>query len=251
MPNSFIIFCAPRTGSYHLVGLLNSCHDVSCHGELFKGKTMELRKELKDKISITDFRIRDAQANRFLSEVKSHYPGQHFGFKAFPSHFITAPKIRRLLNDWKTVILFREPLAAYASNERATMTNIWMIKGGNNPERRNQKIRFTPASFDKQMKFYMNFINQCAELAKDSRRIVVPYHKLNAPEMQQQLLGFIGSSEPVDNLQSGYQKQFTAPLLDGFENPEELKKYVRSSRIFEENRTIVEFLQAHGEYLEL
>src|SRR5689334_23148932 len=117
MPAKFIVYAYPRTGSYHLTSLLDSCADVVCHGEIFKKETVELREWHKHHLSVNTPAERDRRPLAFIAELRALNPRMHFGFKLFQSHIRRVPRLDILTRDdrWKIIVLQRDPLETYAS----------------------------------------------------------------------------------------------------------------------------------------
>src|SRR3954451_13560243 len=110
MPNNFVVFCIPRTGSYHLTSLLDSCPDVVCLGELFKPGRLELPEAYKGRIDISRPKARDARPDAYIKQVRDIDPESNFGFKLFRQHAKRGPRLKRLLFGprWHTVMLLRD-----------------------------------------------------------------------------------------------------------------------------------------------
>ncbi len=232
MPNNFLIFCYPRTGSYHLTSLLDSANDITCHGEIFKTQKVELRKWFAKRVSAKSVAERDLDPKLFVDELRATTPKKHFGFKVFQGHVVHTPYLQSLLDDptWKVISLWREPIEVHASLQRALQTKIWIVKNGSekNKENLNELITFSPERYDTFLKSYSNFYNLCKLYADRDNGFMINYNQLSDTEVIDQLLDFIGSDAAADELASEYKKQFSLPVYQGFTNPDEAQEYVLS-----------------------
>ncbi|MDO6963608.1 sulfotransferase family protein [Rhizobium alvei] len=228
MPNQFVILAHARTGSYNLVSLLDSTNDVSCYGELFKTKRIELNKFRLNKISFQTTEQRDTEPARFLSELRNLTPRKHFGFKIFPQHLVNVPPLESVLESWKWVLLFRDPLETYASYLRAHSTQVWTHRKGQTIEDSKLKapVRFTEESLAAFIKTYGGHLAKCREVAATRDSFAISYDQIGEPATMAALLSFIGSQARPEELTSTYRKQFTGSLADGFENWDELQDHI-------------------------
>ena len=234
MPNQFVILAYPRTGSYNLMSLLDSCDDIACYGELFKVKRMEVPKFRLNKLPFKTTEERDANPKRFLTALSKQTPRKHFGFKLFQWHLVNVAHLEDILRDWKWVILFRDPIETYASTLRAQNTNIWTKRTGHDVDDAvlNQPVRFTPESLSSFAAVYSVYFRRCHEIAAASPSFTLAYDQMNDRTTMSALLDFLGSQSSAESMQSTYQKQFTRPLQEGFENWEEMQAYLAANDLF-------------------
>src|ERR1700741_3016246 len=107
----FVLFCTPRTGSYHFVSLLASAPDVDCHGEVFKPGRAELAPQVLAALGTTpgDAGARDADPLRFVERLRALTPpSRAFGFKLFANHVGTHKALRDavlLAPAWRKIVL--------------------------------------------------------------------------------------------------------------------------------------------------
>lgn len=228
MPNNFAIFAYPRTGSYHLVSLLNSAPDIVCHGEIFKKERIELSRWHRKHFPNLTPDSRDKNGKEFIEKLRGLNPKKHFGFKFFPSHMGSAPCLRAIANrrDWKKIALVRDPIEVYASNLRAKKTNIWVVKNSAETPAEsvlNVKVEFSPETWEKHLGFYSIFLQKVASL---NNAIIARYGEYATPEGLGAILEFIGSKASPASLQEGTVKQFSRPIQDAFSNWSELEDYL-------------------------
>lgn len=231
MPNNFMILAYPRTGSYNLYALLDSCEDVSCYGELFKPMRIELPKFRKNKHPVKTVEERDADPVRFLHLLRRQTPKKHFGFKGFRPHLRRLPALEAAVTkpDWKKVILYRDPIEVYASTLRALQTSVWTnLPHKNTPQEvLNQPVRFTEENFKTFLDDYRDYLAFAGKFAGLGDTFTLTYDQVSSQKVMAALLEYLGSSAPASELKSDYRKQFTLTLEEGFENWDEFQSYLK------------------------
>jgi LPS sulfotransferase NodH len=239
MTGNFVVYSCARTGSYHLVSLLDSCDDVVCHGELFKLGEIELRLQFNSKLLVNSPERRDAAPLKYIEQVRRLTPTKIFGFKLFFNHVTRVIILQKILleNDWKVIALYRDPIETYASLLRAEKTNIWTVeKGKRAPDAKqlNEPVRFNIESLREFADGYNWFLNRIKELStwKPKKYFVIRYDQLNNGVVMNALLNFIGSGARFEDLKSSYMKQYSKLLHEGFENWDELCRYLRANNVF-------------------
>lgn len=222
----FIILAYPRTGSYTLTSLLDSCHDVSCYGEVFKADRIELKKFRQKKHPVKTAEERDSDPLKFVALLARQTPRKIFGFKVFTPHLRRLPALERSIRDgdWKRIILYRDPVEIYASTLRAEQTSVWTHKANRKTTEDvlNQPVTFEEESFENFLGNYRNYLDYASSLAAQGNAFVLSYKQIGDPPVMARLLEFVGSTAAVEDLRSEYQKQFTRPLDQGFTNWSEL-----------------------------
>jgi len=221
----FVVYCAPRTGSYHLTSLLDSAPDVVCHGELFKKDRMELRPSHKERLDKRGVKWRDNHPWAFIKKVKELDPERHFGFKLFREHARRVQRLKGILNGngWKKIALLRDPVEVYASLLRAQASGQWIQKKAKESSPPSDlKVEFSQESFDNFKKFYFAFVKESLQHENNPSWLIVFYDDLNDPAKRQSILDFIGSSASAAALSTQYEKQYVRPLSEAFSNWDEL-----------------------------
>ena len=69
IPSDFVIFTRARSGSNSLMSRLDSCPDVTCHGEIFKRKRIDLRPEHRRRLPIATVPARNAGSDSLSVQV--------------------------------------------------------------------------------------------------------------------------------------------------------------------------------------
>lgn len=227
MPNNFFVLAHPRSGSYHLVSLLNSCNDVVCDGEVFKASRVELPKPRLARMTIDTVEERDRDPALFLSALRNLNPNKHHGFKVFVSHIRNVAPLDAILHEpeRKAVILYRDFPATYASSLRAQSTGVWVRKVGweRDEDLLQAPIRYTPETFAKHLAGYIEMMRYFQAVAAEKNAFVLTYDQIGRPDVMTALLNHVGSTASPDSLTTNYQKQFRGALRDGVENWDEFE----------------------------
>jgi len=222
MPQNFILFCGPRMGSYSLMSRLNSCPDTICHGEVFKKNLIEISKFHASRVSYKNQAARDSDPIGFINELRSINRHKNFGFKFFHLHLSWAPDVVHYLKapETRRVILYRNPLEAYASALRARATGIWTLREDRAApqEDLNRKVTYSRKTLKIFADNYNRFLVLANVLAELPGSHVIHYDQINDPGAIDALLDFVGSKTPASKTQTAYRKQFTGSLEDSFAN---------------------------------
>lgn len=236
--NNFVIITQPRSGSYHFKSLLDSAEDIVCQGEIFKKGAIEIDCCLAETLGLKKGNMteRDKAPFAFVNQLRKLCAnGKIFGFKAFWPHLEPhKPLMNKLIQDteWKKIFLVRNPLQTYASLLRAKKTHIWVLKEGKSRKDSISEepvtVHFDQASFEKHWANYQRVVNKNHNLmeTQTSSCLEIGYSDVSNPERLDAVLGFLGSTANPTRLTSEYQKQYHGPLLDSFDNPDELLAYL-------------------------
>jgi hypothetical protein len=246
LPPKFVIVTLPRSGSYHLVSLLNSAPDIVCHGEVFKRDTIELAAPHLAKLGLAagDVAERDAKAAHFLKRLRAQNGRKVFGFKMFMEHATRVPALAQVLRDpeWRKVVLRRNPVESYASLLRAQRTGIWMLKreaaDAAPREHLDAPVTFDARSYAEHMRMCEWFDRQVDDATggPGNAALALDYREVVDRSALARVLSFVGSSAPAASLTSDREKQFSRPFAEGFTNWGELAAHARA--------------QGHGAFLD-
>jgi len=232
---NFVIVTLPRSGSYHLVSLLDSASDVVCHGEVLKANYIELRQFYLDKLKLnkSDVATRDQDRLGFVQRLRAVNRFKNVGFKIFPDHVNRDQDfVDGLMNNpaWRKLFLFRSPLQTYASLLRAKKTGVWVLtEGAPYPtDQLHAKVDFTVESFEQHLGMCRWFEGICerTERVPKNRTFRTDYARLADDVHMQQILQFVGSKVSVSDLVSDKQRQYSAPFEEGFNNWPEFRQYL-------------------------
>jgi len=112
----FVIIGSQRTGSNHLVSLLNSHPEIVCYGELFRNRYDILKNIPKISENYSDINYRKSNFISLLHYLDQLNYCKTWGFKIFPEH--SQKIIENLIqkNKFKIVLLQRENILAQYSS---------------------------------------------------------------------------------------------------------------------------------------
>ena len=229
----FLILTLPRSGSYHLVSLLDSAPDLICHGEIYKRERVELAPPLRAALGLgrEDAARRDAMGAAFTRALEAAGQGKPVGFKAFPAHLRGLSHRRDMLFGpvRRRVILSRDPLAAHLSALRARATGRWVRKAGDPPDP-PARIRYDPRAFEKRLEDAARLDQLAARMARQAPGGVhhIAYESLGDRAALGALLRFLGSTADPAALTSDRVRQHAGLLEDGVENPAEMHAHLRA-----------------------
>lgn len=237
-PPNFVIVTLPRSGSYHLVSLLNSAPDVVCHGEVFKKEIVEVSKAhlAKMQLAPTDVAARDERPMQFLQRLRGLNGRKVFGFKMFPEHYRRlAPLDAQVMKGakWRKIFLVRNPIESYASLLRAQRTGIWTMDDAKRasapPDQLKLPVTFDADSFLEHAKLCAWFegVVRASEARPGNTCFRLGYDVINDPAALDAVLAFVGSTATHADLTSQREKQFVGRVRDGFANWPELAAFAR------------------------
>lgn len=233
----FVIATQPRSGSYHLVSLLDSADDVRCYGEVFKKRYVELPGSHLRVLGMAkdDMELRDRDAGQFLDDLFRIEAKQVQGFKAFLEHLEPAgladPRSRP---DWKYIYLMRNGVRSFVSGKRAESTGVYVMDRASNvaPETRYKPINIDTDRLEKwliwQKKLADRWSGYRTELGSD-RIHLLDYRDLGDAQKLDEVLGFLGSFAAAEDLSSDLKKQFDRPFWEGIENADDVRAFLTTS----------------------
>jgi hypothetical protein len=225
----FAILSAPRSGSNHLVSLLNSHPSIVCLGEVFRPKynvVRKLGKEFRD-WQCHDERLQNPEGFIACLIEKKWTQAQSFGVKVFyphlnfkTSHFISTCS--------KVIFLEREnQLARYSSNLSAKKSGQGALKVGQAKNRVD--IKFNKSEFIKYLarqEDQRKYILNCLKEVPPAKIFKISYSMINNLKTQQRLLEFLGvpSAENI-KLESIQKKRNINDISARFSNPDALNQF--------------------------
>ena len=226
MTYGFAILGRPRTGSNHLVSLLNSHSDIVCYGEIFRSEfklASRIDKSLKD-LAEPSVRLKNAKA--VVDRIVALNPEvSAVGFKVFPNHVkfkrgVFGNRISRIVS-----LVRDNDLAVYSSGKTASITGHGALRVGQAAVR--ARIRFDSEDFarfraklDKERRFWEDFVASSPQ----EKQFRIAYEDINDPDRLHDLQSFLGVTP--ETLASDMQKRNPADILDRFENPDDAASYL-------------------------
>jgi len=235
----FVIVAWPRTGSTHLVQLLNGHGEILCHGEIFQsqlpGIPLRWPDADKDPGAIGDLvNLRSQSPGMFLDRVWSRdYGHECIGFKIFPGH--NDEVLEKLTHDSsvrKIVLMRRNVLAAYSSAMIARFTGERLRLLSRSELEWRGAVRFEAEQFLPFSVAYRNFYNNIFErLQEDGQPLHLQlYEQINDSDQIGRLVRFIGA-KPVGPLASRLRKQNSADILSRFSNPDDVSRFLETHKL--------------------
>lgn len=225
----FIIVGLPRSGTTYLMTLLNSHKNVICAGELFNPYSIVEHEEPDlDGVRVVE---RDRAPRYFMKDFfERHETGKwdRVGFKFMLGHNI---RIMTFLQDMPDVpILYvhrANRLAQAASYLKAVQTMNWAQT--HRSKDMKQKITASPFRISHLWHEYatMDFLFANWLKTLPNRSKTVEYCEMFTPGFNQSVCEFLGI--PYDrSMKSPLLKQGLNRVVERFENPEPIEKYMRT-----------------------
>lgn len=242
-PQKFVIIAQPRSGSYYFQSLLDSAHDIVCHGEIFKLDRVELSTWYQRRMGVgkNNTQLRDLKPFRFLERLRGLNPKKIFGFKAFWEHLTPhAPLLDHVVNDpdWKKLFLVRNPVQSYASLLRARKTNKWTKRKSQPVDEAQDRyvvVHFDGPEFEKHYANYRWYINKNNKLMETQALscLEIGYADLRDPAKINKVLEFLGSAAAASDLDSSYSKQYAGDISEAFDNYDEMIEHLGRMNLVE------------------
>jgi LPS sulfotransferase NodH len=239
----FVVFCQPRTGSYHLVSLLGSAPDIVCHGEVFKPGRIELLPQALAALGIAadDVAARNADPVGFVERLQAlSTPAAILGFKLFVNHLVAQKGLRRavlLAPGWRKIVLQRDPVRTYASRLRAEQTGVWTLPVGRTQASAllHAPVRFEAGDFERHLQEHEKFrrLVDAAAAVPGNPVLRLDYDDLLQADDARPgeaglaaVLRFVGSAAAPGALRSTMQRQYTGDFRAGFTNWPEFEAHL-------------------------
>jgi hypothetical protein len=226
----FVIIGEGRTGSSHLVRVLNGHPQIRCHYEVFHGKTVhavtpELKGEAREALRDELLPLRKGDPMAYLARIFALDGGRPIvGFKIFGKH--NPPMLEHLMADRaiRKVVLFRaNALARYASLMAAHETGEWSSGV-------RTLVTFDAEEFLAGYDRYLLFIDQTirALATTDQPFRVVRYDELNNHALMTALTHFLGATELLPEPEEKAVNRGSPDILTRFANPKDVEAFLRA-----------------------
>jgi len=235
----FVVICAPRTGSSHLVSLLSGHPDMFVNGNVFDSRKLkrlyafwppeDLTPAVKKEL--TDLRSRDADA--FLERIFStDYGRSNVGFKIFDGE--NDEILNKLIEDSsiRKIVLYRSNvLANFSSSLVAAKVGMWGQKEGRSAPP-PPKVKFDAERFVRFHDEYTGFFRKVIERLNAANQIFyfLDYEKINEPYLLRSLIAFIGADPEKEvrheNQYKRLVKQNSSDILSRFSNANKVRRFL-------------------------
>lgn len=250
IPERFVIFNFPRSGSNLLCTMLNQHPEILCHQEVFNPLKIYYSKDFhllfdKDESTIQDDffdgkaglgskRQRDFKPEHFVTQLwRYSYGASAVGFNLFPTHIPNmAPALIRDKEVKKVLLLRRNKVKCYVSRAIARKTNVWDIskkKSRQNTFKTTTQVEVDPNRlllWSRQYDEYFNSLRQ--QIGQFNQPFFeVAYEDLVGPladKIKAELLDFIGVSQQIEALQPLTKKQNPKKISELVVNYAQLRK---------------------------
>ena len=219
----FVIIGMMRTGSNLLERSLQHFDDLVCYGELFNPDFVGfLEPEKALNISIKE---RDKNPDLIQNSLLSNSGGKIPGFRIFPDHNPTVLKTCLMDHKCAKIILRRNPLESFVSQQLALLTNQWRI--GDLHTKVGGKIHFDPEMFEEYLeRFHVFYSGVNRELQSAGQTAMqVEFDDLQNIESVNGIAKFIGSKSRIKKFKFRSSKQNSNALSEKIENYEEFTGY--------------------------
>jgi LPS sulfotransferase NodH len=236
----FVIICAPRTGSSHLVSVLSGHPELLVSGNIFddrKRKRLYVfwpQEELTPEVKAELLDLRKSDPEAFLEHIFNHNFGRrHVGFKIFKGE--NDDILDRIMRDSdirKVVLYRRNVLANFSSALVARKTGQYGLKEGK-PTGEVPKIKFSEERFIKFHNKYASFFQFVTSRlnALGQEFCFLSYEDINEPHVLANLVTFLGGDpgKPMlkENQFKRQTKQNSSDILSRFSNAYEVEGFLR------------------------
>jgi LPS sulfotransferase NodH len=226
----FVLFSTPRSGSSHIVSLLDSHPEITCLGELFNLNGAVLR-DLGMKSKKMAWTVGTAPLE-FLQKVVDLHDAKHnckplLGFKMMLHHDPRVVDFILEQMDWKVIVLERQnKLAQWSSMKMAMDTGEWSANKGDAPVAEQPKVVFDARNFE-QYCFRMTAKYESIYHRLGSR----PYLRLFCEEIDQRhrdILEYLEVDATLaDQLDSRRERQNPSDIRDRIKNYDAYVRYAQ------------------------
>lgn len=222
----------PRTGSSHLVSILNGHPDITCHGEVFHKKKIFLRGRARlDDETLTNLEsLRNSNRLGFLEAVYGlDYGKAHCGFKIFRNHDPEALSHLIANSSVAKIVLCRENvLANFASTRAARTTGDYALANRSAPEK-TPLVHFDGKVFakfrDRYVEFYRTVLDSLRSAGQDF--LALRYAEINHLEAWERLQTFLGAT--VHAPKSAQDEGRRRNVLARFSNGEDAREFLAAN----------------------
>lgn len=255
LPDRFVIFTQPRSGSNLLCGMLNLHPEILCHHEIFNpqriyyakdfhqllgnGETIVRQDLIRGKVGLASIVKRKLDPEQFVFKIWSNNFGHKaVGFNLFPNHI---PHMSMSLikdkNIKKIILSRRNKVKCYVSRLIAQKTGRWdsyNLSQMKNKENISVSVNASKLlRWSRKSDYYFNELQQKIN-KMEQNFLELSYEDLigkHSELVKSDLLKFIGVSPAIDYLQAPLKKQNSNNLEDLIANFHELKDQLHGTEL--------------------
>jgi len=223
----FTVVAHRRTGSNHLVSLLNSHPELVCYGEIFRNlyDVARFLPGLEDAFGAPE--ARTGRVGDFLTAIHGQVAPEKagWGFKLMP--FQVPNDVETILTGHvdRAIILRRDNhLAQFSSDLIAAETGQGVA--GRRAEIKTAKVHFQAGAFEKfRAHVTENYDRARAALTQAGKPVLeLEYMELQDADLPERLCAFLGVA-PAD-LSSGHKKRNNPSVINRFKNYDMVRQYL-------------------------
>jgi LPS sulfotransferase NodH len=224
----FVVFSTPRSGSSHLISLLDSHAEINCLGELYNHQGGALR-DLGLKSKQVLYKA-GTEPLGFLQDVMDMMQTREickpvFGFKLMLHHDPRVIDFILAHDEWRVIVLERRNrLGQWSSMKLAKATGKWGANKGDAPAEPPPKVKFDTRNFE-QYCFRMDAKYESMYHRLGAR----PIMKLATEEIDRrhaELLDYLGvDSSIAQQLESRRERQNSSSMRDRIDNYDAYVRY--------------------------
>ncbi len=232
----FCIISQPRSGSNHLISLLNTHPAIVCHGELFHREVIYSKllrwPELSTAGKFVALLARNIAPCRFLndhmSQSRDAWPRANvIGFKHFP--FASRRILRYISRSQTYEVMYlkrNNTVLQYASDRAARKTNIWLSKAPRRPYGKAERVHFSMRDFSRYVVRLDHYDKVVRSALRDKSFLEISYEDMDPllPVIQERL------GVKALKLRSRMQKQGPDDWAERFSNPDCVLKALESTK---------------------
>jgi LPS sulfotransferase NodH len=210
----FVILTAGRTGSSHLVSLLDSHPGLCCFGELFRPAEASFPFFYVS----TDY----SDPHEYLAWLAGRAGNRPMGFKLTMHCLETHPEAEAVLQDRRVRVIFLRRvnlLAQAVSGKLAKTTGVWHSSGGRRDP--HAQVRISPKRIVGALRRLRERETALASLCREHAVFEIAYEELVSTSVLNDLQQFLGvEPRPLVSL---YQRLDPRPLEEKIGNPEQVR----------------------------
>jgi hypothetical protein len=212
----FVVIACPRTGTNHLIGLMNSAPGLCCHSEVFHKHSVFLRHGDKPELMAE----RDADPLGFLHKLYDTTDARAVGFKIFIDH--NDKVVEHCIDDPEIacIVLYRHNfLAAHSSNLIATQNKQYVVTDAAAIKQTQVEFKREAFAFHhrRYQHFYAKAIGRLNAVGKPF--LFVQYTETLSQPLVKRVFPFLGLATP-ETLGAKMRKINSDNILSRFTNPE-------------------------------